>query len=148
MIGIHVTGAVAWPDHVYTLPEGSRVADAIEAAGGALEEADLSRLNLAAYLKDGQRIRIPFQGEADQAEDSMDETDPDTQTKHLTNINSATKIELMELPGIGETTAMKIIAYREEHGPFSSIEELMNVSGIGESKFAAIKELITTEGIE
>ena len=67
------------------------------------------------------------------------------QTKHLTNINSASKIELMQLPGIGETTADRILAYREEHGGFSSVEELMNVSGIGQSKFDAIKDLISVD---
>ena len=68
-----------------------------------------------------------------------------THTKHLTNINSATKIELMELPGIGEAMAERIIAYRQEHGGFASIEELMNVSGIGETKFNGLKDLITCE---
>ena len=142
-IGVHVTGAVMYPDQVYFMPEGSRVADAINQAGGAIEGADLSLLNLAAYLKDGQRIRVPFAGESMPVE----ECEITEQTKHLTNINSASKIELMQLPGIGETTADRILAYREEHGGFSSVEELMNVSGIGQSKFDAIKDLISVDDI-
>ena len=141
LLGIHVTGAVQNPDKVYYLPEGARVADAIEIAGGAVEGADLSQLNLAAYVKDGQRIRVPFAGESLPAE----EAGPEGQTKHLTNINSATKIELIQLPGIGDTTADKIIAYREEHGGFSSIEELMNVPGIGQTKFESLKDLISVD---
>lgn len=140
-IGVHVTGAVMYPDQVYFMPEGSRVADAINQAGGAIEGADLSLLNLAAYLKDGQRIRVPFAGESM----PVGEGEIMEQTKHLTNINSASKIELMQLPGIGETTADRILAYREEHGGFSSVEELMNVSGIGQSKFDAIKDLISVD---
>lgn len=142
-IGVHVTGAVMYPDQVYFMPEGSRVADAINQAGGPVEGADLSLLNLAAYLKDGQRIRVPFAGESMPVE----ECEITEQTKHLTNINSASKIELMQLPGIGETTADRILAYREEHGGFSSVEELMNVSGIGQSKFDAIKDLISVDDI-
>ena len=142
-IGVHVTGAVMYPDQVYFMPEGSRVEDAINQAGGAIEGADLSLLNLAAYLKDGQRIRVPFAGESMPVE----ECEITEQTKHLTNINSASKIELMQLPGIGETTADRILAYREEHGGFSSVEELMNVSGIGQSKFDAIKDLISVDDI-
>ena len=143
MIGVHVTGAVQGPDKVYFLPEGARVTDAIEMAGGIVEDADLSQLNLAAYVRDGQRIRVPYLGEILTAEEAgMEE-----ETKHLTNINSATKIELIQLPGIGESTADKIIAYREEHGGFSSIEELMNVPGIGQSKFSAIKDLISVDDI-
>ena len=136
-----MTGAVQNPDKVYYLPEGARVADAIEIAGGAVEGADLSQLNLAAYVKDGQRIRVPFAGESLSAEEAGTEG----QTKHLTNINSATKIELIQLPGIGDTTADKIIAYREEHGGFSSIEELMNVPGIGQTKFESLKDLISVD---
>ncbi len=142
-IGVHVTGAVMYPDQVYFMPEGSRVADAINQAGGPVEGADLSLLNLAAYLKDGQRIRVPFAGESM----VIGEGEIMEQTKHLTNINSASKIELIQLPGIGETTADRILAYREEHGGFSTVEELMNVSGIGQSKFDAIKDLISVDDI-
>ena len=147
LMGVHVTGAVHNPDQVYFLPEGSRVQDAIEAAGGALQEADLSKLNLARYLTDSEQIRVPFEGE-EVAEDLTPGSDgasaqsAESATKGLTNINSADKIELMELPGIGEVMAEKIIRYREENGPFGSIEDLQNVPGIGSKKFDELKGCI------
>lgn len=161
MIGVHVSGAVRGPDLVYLLPEGSRVSDAISAAGGAMDTADLSLLNLAEYLVDGERIFVPekegkmatsmdrfLEGQfvtmpADSNEEGTDGSSEGV--SHLTNINSATKIELMELPGIGESYAERIIEYRESNGPFGSINEIMNVSGIGESKFEKLKFLITVE---
>ena len=147
LMGVHVTVAVHNPDQVYFLPEGSRVQDAIEAAGGALQEADLSKLNLARYLTDSEQIRVPFEGE-EVAEDLTPGSDgasaqsAESATKGLTNINSADKIELMELPGIGEVMAEKIIRYREENGPFGSIEDLQNVPGIGSKKFDELKGCI------
>ena len=140
-IGVHITGAVSRPDQVIFVPEGSRILDVIELAGGPTNEADLSRINLAAYVTDGQKIRVPFEGE----EEAPEEAEEVEATKHLTNINSATKIELMELPGIGEKMAERIIEYRNEHGGFHAIEELMNVSGIGETKFNGLKDLVTCE---
>lgn len=155
MVGVHVTGEVMQPDQVFYLPEGSRIADAIEMAGGATLEADLSRLNLAEYLQDGERITVPAKGEdiEEQSIITPSESSPQASSgsgaepsgegsSGLTNINSAGKIELMKLPGIGEAVADRIIEYREQSGGFSSIEEIMNVSGIGESKFDAIKALI------
>lgn len=162
-LGVHVSGAVKDPDKVWMLPEGSRIADAIEAAGGVLKNADLSLLNLADHLMDGEKIYVPFQGEEAesrelitwpeekrQPEGAGNEVDNDTpspsdETSHLTNINSADKIELTELPGIGESIAGRIIEYRNTYGPFKTIEEIMNVSGIGENKFAQIEDLITVE---
>ena len=146
LIGVHITGAVANPDQVLYVPEGSRVKDIIDLAGGALPEADLSRINLAAYVSDGQKVTVPLAGqELPEEEMITGDGEQETSTKYLTNINSATKIELMELPGIGEAMAERIIAYRQEHGGFASIEELMNVSGIGETKFNGLKDLITCE---
>lgn len=141
LIGVDVTGAVNMPDQVWMVPEGSRVMDVIALAGGAREDADLSKINLAAYVADGQKIRVPFVGEAEETaeEEKRDET------KHLTNINLATKIELMELPGIGEAMAERIIAYREANGGFARTEEIMNVSGIGQAKWEALKDLITVD---
>ncbi len=160
LLGVHVSGAVRNPDQVWFLPEGSRIADAIEAAGGALKTADLKRLNLAAYLADSMRIYVPFlEDESDpytgmegfvtmggsDAEGSGSEknTSMNLGEADLTNINLATKIELMTLPGIGETYADRIIRYREENGPFQSIEEIMKVEGIGEKKFEQLKYYIT-----
>ena len=142
MIGVHVTGAVVEPDRVYYLPEGARVSDAIEAAGGANAEADLSQLNLAGYIKDGQRIYVPTVGEKIE---NIANTAGENQENLLTNINLASKIELLDLPGIGETYAERIIQHREENGPFETIEDIMKVKGIGESKFNDLKDKITVE---
>ena len=142
MVGVHVTGAVVEPDRVYYLPEGARVSDAIEAAGGANAEADLSQLNLAGYIKDGQRIYVPTVGEKIE---NIANTAGENQENLLTNINLASKIELLDLPGIGETYAERIIQHREENGPFETIEDIMKVKGIGESKFNDLKDKITVD---
>ena len=137
LIGVHVSGAVLEPDRVYYLAYGARVEDAIEAAGGALEEADLSALNLADYLRDGEKINVPKKGEEVESTITLltGAEEDESEVSLLTNINSASKIELMELPGIGEKLANRIIAYREENGPFKAIGDIMNVSGISESIF-------------
>ena len=142
MVGVRVTGAVVEPDRVYYLPEGARVSDAIEAAGGANAEADLSQLNLAGYIKDGQRIYVPTVGEKIE---NIANTAGENQENLLTNINLASKIELLDLPGIGETYAERIIQHREENGPFETIEDIMKVKGIGESKFNDLKDKITVD---
>ena len=143
-IGVHVSGAVKVPDRVYFLPVGARVWDAIEKAGGAQSEADLSKLNLADYISDGQKIYVPFKGEeVDEMITEPSNVPSESTFSGLTNINSASKIELMDLPGIGETLADRILLYRKEIGPFETIEDLKQVSGIGESLFAKIKDLIT-----
>lgn len=157
LIGVHVSGAVRDPDQVYFLPEGSRVFEAIEAAGGAVSEADLTVLNLAEYLVDGEKIHVPLIGElsAEGEEQTKEEWiiypvkgetgTESSSSSHLTNINEASKIELISLPGIGESLAERIIAYREEIGGFLSIEDIKNVSGIGESKYQMICDLITVD---
>lgn len=142
MLGVHVTGAVVEPDQILYLSEGSRVGDAVKAAGGANENADLSQLNLAGYIEDGQRIYVPVLGEKIM---NPKNTDGENQENLLTNINLATKIELLDLPGIGEAYAERIIQHREENGPFEKIEDIMEVKGIGESKFNDLKDKITVE---
>ncbi len=142
MLGVHVTGAVVVPDQVYYLPEGARVGDAVAAAGGANDDADLSQLNLAGYIQDGQRIYVPVLGEKIE---NIENTNGENQENLLTNINLATKIELLNLPGIGEAYAERIIQHREENGPFEKIEDIMEVKGIGESKFNDMKDKITVE---
>ena len=129
---VHVAGAVSAPG-VYTLPADSRVDDAVRAAG-ATADADLSQLNLAQKLADGQKITVP----ADNAAPS-----DSSQSGALININTATQEELETLPSIGEVRAQAIIAYREEHGGFRTTDELMEVSGIGEKIFADIAPHIT-----
>ena len=150
-ITVHVIGAVVRPG-VYTFPEGSRVQDAVTAAGRLLAEANPNQINLAAKLEDGQQLEIPAIG------GSMPGAAPTTagpftvlatpgattNNADLVNINTATVDELDTLPGIGPTTAQKIVDYRTQHGPFSNIEDIMNVSGIGPATFDNIKNLITT----
>jgi len=132
-IVVHVTGAVMSPG-VYELPEGSRVVDAIQAAGGFAEGAADEHLNLAAKLSDGQRIRVPWLSEIKEGEG-----------KALININTATAAQLQSLPGIGPAIAQRIVEYREKSGPFSRVEDLMKVSGIGPKVFANILDLIKCE---
>lgn len=142
---VHVVGAVPRPG-VYEFPENARVRDAILAAGGLLADADASSINLAAPLVDGGRLEVPFlNGElvgppADATPAPAATSAPDGD---LIDINTATLEQLDSLPGIGPTTAEKIIAYRTENGPFQRIEDIMNVSGIGPSTFDKLKLLIT-----
>ncbi len=137
---VHVAGAVSSPG-VYTLPADSRVDDAVRAAG-ATADADLSQLNLAQKLADGQKITVPVAGAAP-ADGSSAATTADNDNGGLININTATQEELESLPSIGEVRAQAIIAYREEHGGFRTTDELMEVSGIGEKIFADISPHIT-----
>lgn len=137
---VHVTGAVSAPG-VYTLSADSRVDDAVRAAG-ATAEADLSQLNLAQKLADGQKITVPVAGAAP-AESSSHTATAEAEGGTLININSASQEELETLPSIGEVRAQAIIAYREEHGGFCTIDELKEVSGIGEKIFADIAPHIT-----
>lgn len=129
---VHVSGCVRNPG-VYQLPANSRVADAIAAAGGELAEADINRLNLAAFVSDGQKINVPAQ--AKPGESGL--------INGLVNINTADQKTLEMLPNIGPTRARRIIEYREAHGGFGSCEEILNVSGIGPKIYESIKELIT-----
>jgi competence protein ComEA len=141
---VHVIGAVPRPG-VYELPEGSRVRDAIQAAGGLLADADTASLNLAALVEDGQQVDIPF-GDGSSGFVVITEEPLATRVpgaEELIDLNTATVEELDSLPGIGPTTAQKIVDYREANGPFQRIEDIMNVSGIGPATFEEIEELIT-----
>lgn len=149
-IEVHVIGAVVRPG-VYSFPEGSRVQDAVTAAGGLLAEANPDAINLAAKLEDGEQLDVPYKsgsapGPSSSAPFQVVPTQaPPAPNTDLININTATLEELDSLPGIGPTTAQKIIDYRAQHGPFQRIEEIMNVSGIGPATFDRIKDLITVE---
>lgn len=148
---VHVSGAVK-QEGIVELEENSRVADAIELAGGVTENAYMKDVNLAELLEDGMKIYIPSKEEVENQKESGNYVgNTNTSNKNTTdkndlntkvNINTATKEELDTLPGIGESTANKIINYREENGKFKSIEEIKEVSGIGDSKFEQIKDLI------
>lgn len=147
-IVVHVAGEVKKPG-IVELKENSRVSDAIEKAGGLLEDANLNKINLAYVLEDGMKIYIPANNDNEEVEymtdnsgvDTLERTDTKSGNQKI-NINTANISELETLPGIGEATAQKIINYREEKGEFSSIEEIQDVKGIGNSKFENIKDLI------
>jgi competence protein ComEA len=137
---VHVAGAVAEPG-VYDVANGSRVVDAIDAADGPTADAELDSLNLAALLVDGQRIYVPVVGEvvapvADPAIAGGESADQPI------DLNTATEAELDELPGVGPATASAIVEHRDEHGPFASIEDLTDVSGIGPAKLEAVRDLV------
>jgi competence protein ComEA len=138
---VYITGAVPRPG-VYALPKGARVQDAISAAGGFLAEAEKSEINLAALIEDGEKIDIPY---LEGASPILATPGPTVVavTTELVNINTASSAELDSLPGIGPTTAQKIIEYREQNGPFISTEDIINVSGIGTGTYERIKDLIT-----
>ena len=136
VIRVHVCGAVQ-QEGVYELPAGSRYEQAIQAAGGFSELADRSALNLAAVVSDGEQIRVLTKEEAQVCRASAEEA-----SDGRININTASREELMSLPGIGEARAEAIIAYREEHGAFQSIEDIMQVSGIKEGAFEKLKAKI------
>lgn len=149
---IHVSGCVK-NNTVVTIPEGSRINDAIVAAGGLTADADLTNINLAYILEDGEKIYIPKKGEevkinseanSEQTEASAPTSSSSNKTSKI-NINKATQAELETIPGIGPSTALKIINYREENGKFTSIEEIKNVSGIGDAKYENMKEYISVK---
>ncbi len=150
-IQVFVNGQVAAPA-VYTLPPQSRVADAIAAANGFTDEADTAVVNLALSLNDGAQVYVPATGDnappppvvvSQPAAGNQPTAAAPADTGGLININTATLEELDALPGIGPSTAQKILDHRDENGRFNAIEDIMNVSGIGEAKFDQIKELIT-----
>lgn len=151
-IAVYVCGAVNCPG-VYELSASARVYQAVEAAGGFRDDADQEWVNQAQFLQDGGKIRIYTRLETDQMrqegleEGSVLPEGQDAQTEQAgespVNLNTATREELMTLPGIGEAKADAVIAYREENGGFSSPEEIMNISGIKEAVFSQIKDRIT-----
>jgi competence protein ComEA len=138
-IVIYVTGAVSQPGSVVNLPPGSRVQDALLAAGGAAANADLERLDMAALLHDGETIHVYTQGEASQP--SAPQSAPDA-SGGIVHVNRATQAELETLPGIGPALAQRIIDYRTANGAFASLQELTEVSGIGERTIEALEGLV------
>lgn len=145
-IMIHIMGEVQTPG-VVTLPEGARMIDAIHAAGGLTEQADMSQINLVYVLEDGLKIKIPSKDNEmyitqENGENVILEDPQGKEGTTMININKAKIEELTELPGIGDAMAQRIIEYREENGDFQQIEDIQNVSGIGEAKFEKLKENI------
>lgn len=166
-IVIYITGAVK-NEGIYELDENSRIADSIEKAGGLTEDANISNINLAYMLEDGMKVYIPKNSDNNEVEDNTNiyiskedsNTETSTTSKSITtktaentsnraqdtkiNINTATQTELEMLPGIGPSIATKIVNYRKENGKFTNIEDIKKVSGIGDSKYSQIKDLIKT----
>jgi competence protein ComEA len=141
---VQVMGEVRNPG-VYNLPRGSRVHNAIQAAGGLVENADMGDLNLARLLEDGDQIRVGVEVK-DRTGGDLIETEMPLQNAVVTqliNINSATQVELESLPGIGPVRAQAILQYRQENGFFDEIEGLQKVPGIGPATFEQLKDLIT-----
>ena len=121
------------PAGIFEVEDGTRVYQIIEMAGGTTEDADISRINLAKIVVDEEKINVPAKVVLEESEES---------NSKIVNINSASVEKLSSLNGIGKSTAEKIVKYREENGYFNTIEDIMNVSGIGESKFNSIKDNI------
>lgn len=147
---VHVTGAVAQPG-VYHLDPGARVNDAVDRAGGAAADADLTRVNLAAPLADGGRVYVPRRGEAappDVVDGGVSPGDgppsgPGSTRPARVNINRAGAEELDGLPGIGPSTAAAIVAHRQQRGPFRRVDDLSQVRGIGPAKLEQLRPLVT-----
>lgn len=138
IVVVHAAGAVLQPG-VYELPPGSRVTDLIDAAGGPAPDADLDRLNLAALVIDGQRVYVPKVGEPTPPGDVAG----DAQPTGPIDLNTATLEQLESLPGVGPATAQAIIAERDRRGGFRSVDDLLDVRGIGPAKLDAIRDLVT-----
>jgi competence protein ComEA len=145
---VHVAGAVVSPG-VRRLPPGSRVTDALDAAGGALPGADLPRINLAALLVDGQQVYVPKPGEevpvaAAGVPGGVGAAGSGGPVPGAAvDLNTATAEQLDTLPGVGPATAAAIIAHREQHGPFTSVDQLLDVRGIGEARLEQLRDLVS-----
>lgn len=145
---VHVAGAVKQPG-VFTLPAGSRVVAALEAAGGALPTAQLSALNLAALVQDSSRILVPTQEQVDAGyadASGSGAADPGaTGPGGLVNLNTATAAQLDVLPGVGPVLAERIVSWRQDHGAFKSVDELDAVPGIGAKMLATLRPLVVVQ---
>lgn len=141
---VHVSGAVKEPG-LYEVPGGARVADAVNAAGGFADDAERGSVNLARTLEDGEQIVVAAPGvQAPAAADAGGGagTPAQVSASGLVNVNTASAVELVALPGIGEATAAKIVADRDANGPFKAVEDLKRVPGIGDKKYEALAGLI------
>ena len=148
MIKVDVKGAVSKPG-VYTAQLGERVIDLVERAGGFLDDADQTKINLSQKVSDEMVIYVPIVGEdveiVEQMANFSQPTEKASNSDGKVNINHADSAMLQTLPGIGAGKAEAIIEYRETNGPFQTVEDLMNVSGIGEKTFEKLKDSITVE---
>ncbi len=135
-IYVHILGQVVRPG-LYALPDGARAVDAVAAAGGFTPTADAGGVNLARFVSDGEQIIVPALGAP------VPGTAPGVGGDGRVNLNTADATALDTLPGVGPATAQKILAWREQHGRFESVEDLLDVGGIGEAKLDAIRDLVT-----
>jgi len=138
VVVLHVLGAVAEPG-IVELPLGARVVDALAAAGGPTPDADLAGVNLARIVADGEQLRVPRVGEVPVTGPAA----PGASSDGRVNINTADAAALETLPGVGPAIAARIIAWRDENGPFRSVDELTAVSGIGERTLAGMRDQAT-----
>lgn len=148
-IKVYVTGEVNTPG-VIELEEGARIQDAIEGVGGITSNANLKDINLAYEVSDGEKIYIPNLSEEveenyEQSYVSNSDSKSGASSNGKININKATASELTNVPGIGASTAQKIVSYRDENGNFKSVEDIKNVSGIGGSKYESMKDYIVVK---
>lgn len=147
-IKVYITGEINLPG-VKELELGARLEDLINVAGGLTKDADIKKVNLAYQLEDGQKIYIPnINDETDEiitTENGEGIIENLEESSEVVNINKADIEDLLKLPGVGESLAQRIINYREENGKFKNIEDLKNVSGIGEKKFESLKEYIVVK---
>lgn len=139
---VHVVGEVRRPG-LYRLRDGARIADAVHRAGGALRDADLAAVNLAAPLVDGIQVFVPSRVAAGAVGPTRGASTGGAAAGALVSLSSATVEELDELPGVGPITAQKIVDYRTEHGPFASVDDLDAVPGIGPTRIEQLRELVT-----
>lgn len=139
VICVYVCGAVVAPG-VYEIPEESRVIDALQAAGGFAQDAGMESVNLAARVKDGEQLYFPTEAEAEESRQNGE-----AEANGLVNINTADLTRLMTLPGIGESRAQDIIAYREKYGEFVQKEDLKKVPGIKENMYAKLCDKIMVQ---
>lgn len=145
LLVVHVAGQVANPG-VYRLADGSRVQDALTAAGGPNDQADVDALNLASRVADGQKVFVPQPGEAlpaEQAAELAGAAGGNGAAGGKINLNTASRQQLESLPSVGPVKAERIIAHRQAHGPFTSPRQIMEVSGFGPKTYEALKDLIT-----
>lgn len=159
VVMVHVIGRVKQPG-VVQLPVGSRVIDAVQAAGGVSDEADPASLNLARPVVDGEQVWVGAPGEKPPPGVATGQSPPGGpasgpgggagpgagQAVGPLDLNQADQAQLEELPGVGPVTASRILAWRESHGRFTSVEELMEVSGIGERTFEQLRDHVTVDG--
>ncbi|MFN3974257.1 MAG: ComEA family DNA-binding protein [Dehalococcoidia bacterium] len=138
VVQVHIVGAVAKPGR-YILPQGARLGDALAAAGGALEGADLEQLNLARPLSDGEKVTVPLAGRGGQAQEVTISAKDST----LLDLNTADAQALEALPGIGSVLAQRIVEFRTRYGPFTQVDDLLKVQGIGPKTLERLRPLVT-----